>query len=365
MSNRARGRAPDSLESSAGECLHLMLISIRRQMNEADRLATGFRALLNAFLGVAAALPKTVVPASPELSRECSENLDQLTAPLKDHPEADSIEEVGKVVVKQVEEIARSNKAALDDFDATMKDVVATAAAAIGGFRGHGERHESSLAKVADGFDALARIEDVAELRRRLRDDVVKLRQSVERMRLESEESATRFESQISVFQQRLEAARKGSDIDRLTLLGSRRVAERFMQKIPRQKGSVCVLLFDIEGFGQINQRYGAPFGDKLLQALAHLLRESFPEEGSLFRWGPDEFLAIAEGEPARSVERCRSICATFANSSYTTYERGHRESASAAVAWGAAQYARGESLEGLCLRARDSLEQNRRGLRR
>jgi diguanylate cyclase len=334
-------------------------------MNEAERLAACFRALVNAFLGVAVVLPKTVAPASPESTRQCKKVFEQLTAPLRNNPEAASIEEMGRGVVQQIEEMARSNKAAADDFDTTMKAVVATVAAAISGFKGHGARHESSLTKLADGFDSLARVEDVVELRRRLREDVSKLRRSVEEMRRESEESAHHFESQISAFQDRLEAARKGSDVDRLTLLGSRRVAERHIQAIAKQKGPVCVLLFDIEGFREINEQYGAPFGDKLLQALAHLLRESFPEEESLFRWGPDEFLAITETALAGSTDRCRSICDRFANSKYVTNEQGRMEKVGATVAWGAVQYSAGESTEGLCVRARENLEQNRRGARR
>jgi len=341
------------------------LISIRRQMNDAERLTARWSALVKAFLGVTAALPKTALPTSQQLSRQFRENFAQLTRPLKDDPPPESIEEVGETVVKEVDEIARSNQATMDEFDSTMKDVVSTVAAAIGAFRGHGERHESSLSKVANGFESLARIEDVAELRCRLREEVVKMRQSVEQMKRESEDSFRHFETQISAFHQRLEAARKGSDIDRLTMLGSRRMAERCIQRISKNQGPTCVLLFDIEGFRQVNERYGAPFGDKLLQALAHLLRESFPEQDTLFRWGPDEFLAIAEGAPARSVERCRAISETFSKGHYTTFERGQREAVSATVEWGAAQYVRGESTEVLCLRAREALEQNRRFARR
>jgi diguanylate cyclase (GGDEF)-like protein len=321
--------------------------------------------LVNAFLGVAAALPKTVMPAGSEATRQCSENFAQLTAPLKDDPGAESIEEVGKVVVRQIEEIARSNKSALDDCDATMKDVITTVAAAIKGFKGHGERHGSSLTRMADSFEALARVEDVGELRRRLREDVTKLRVSVEEMRQESEASAGQFEASVAVFQQRLEAARKGGDFDRLTLLGSRRMGERHLQRIGKHAGAACVLFFDIDDFKKINERYGAPFADKLLQALAHLLRESYPEEGALGRWGPDEFLAIAEGSLTASVDRCRGICQRFANSNYVTYVAGRVEKVSASVSWGAAQAGKGESVESLCMRAQDNLEQNRRGVRR
>jgi diguanylate cyclase len=201
-------------------------------------------------------------------------------------------------------------------------------------------------------------------LRRRLHEDVAKLRQSVDEMRRENAESARRLETRIATFQDRLEAARKGSDVDRLTMLGSRRVAERHLQRISDEPRPTCVLLFDIDRFREINQRYGAPFGDKLLQAFAHLLRESFPEAGTLFRWGPDEFLAIAQGALPPSVERCKAICRQFAAGNYVTHQRGGTERVSATVAWGAVQYVQGKSTESLYLGVRELLEQNRRGVR-
>jgi diguanylate cyclase (GGDEF)-like protein len=341
-----------------------ILISIRRHIDESEQVSTRFYALLKTFQDVVAVLHKTVLPPNPVFSQHCRESLERITAPLDGSPTVEAIDEAGKSAVEQVEEICRSNKSMLEEIDITMKDVVATVAIAISGFRGHGERHSSSLAKMADGFEALARVEDVTELRRRLRGEVAKLRESVEEMRRESHESARDFELQITSFRQRLEKARQGSDIDRLTLLGSRRVAERHLQALPRQTRPVCVLLFDIEGFREINHRLGTPFGDRLLQALADALRENFPEQDVLFRWGSDEFLAIAEGSPTNCATLCRAICASFAAGCCAGQARGGSEPPAAKVAWGAAQYTRGEKVEELYRRSRANLEQNRRSLR-
>ena len=341
------------------------MISIRKKIEESEQGVLRFQALLKAFLGLTTALPKTALPANPELSAQCKEDLDRATAPCKEDAPPKVIEEAGSVALRQIEHICSSNKAALDERDAALRDVVDTAAAAISGLRGHGVRHESNLHKLADGFDALSRVADVDQLRRRLREDVAKLRQAAEEMRRDSEESISQFETQISVFEQRLESARKESGIDRLTGLGSRREAERQMRRIPRFDGPVCVLLFDIEGFREINKRHGTPFGDKVLQALAHTLRDRFPGEGSLFRWGADEFLVIAEGSLAARMEQCRGICEFFAGSRYFSLESGQKIPVSAPVAGGAAQYVRGETVEDLYRRSRESLEQHRRSLRK
>jgi diguanylate cyclase (GGDEF)-like protein len=340
------------------------MISIRKQIEESENSEARARALVKAFLGLTGALPKAALPANAELAAQCKENLDKAAEPLKNEPRVPAIDEAGTVAVRQVDEIYRSNKLAIEERDAALKEVVETVAWAVNSFKGYGERHKSSLNKLADEFEVLSRVDDVGELRRRLREDVAALRDTVEQMRRESEESVRRLETQVTAFQERVEQARKETGIDRLTGLGSRREAERQLQKAAKRDGPVCLLLFDIEGFGQINQAHGTLFGDKLLRALTHSLRERFPGEGVLFRWGADEFLAIAEGSQAARLDQARGICESFAGSSYYTAEGGVKKPVSARVACGAAVYIRGESGEAWYRRARESLEQNRRGLR-
>jgi diguanylate cyclase (GGDEF)-like protein len=340
------------------------MISIRRQIEDSENSEARAKALLKAFLGLTGAVPKAALPASAELAAQCREALEQMAAALKSEPRVPEIDDAGTLAVQQVEEICRSNKRAIEERDAALKEVVETVAWAVNSFKGHGERHKSSLARLADGFEALSRVEDVGELRRRLREDVNSLRDTVEQMRRESEESVRRLETQVTAFQERVEQARKESGIDRLTGLGSRREAERNLQKAVKREGQICLLLFDIDGFGQINQAHGTMFGDKLLRALTHSLRERFPGEGVLFRWGADEFLAIAEGSQAARLDQGRGICQAFAGSSYFTAEGGVKKPVSAKVACGAAAYVRGEGAEEWYRRARENLEQNRRSLR-
>jgi diguanylate cyclase (GGDEF)-like protein len=340
------------------------MISLRKQMEESENSEARARALLKAFVGLMAAVPKAALPANAELAAKCREVLDGITAPLKSEPRVPAIDEAGAVAIQQVDEICHSNKLAIEDRDAALKEVVETVAWAVNSFKGYGERHKSGLSKLADGFDALSRVEDIGELRRRLREDVTSLRETVEQMRRESEESVRRLESQVTAFQERVDQARKESGVDRLTGLGSRREAERHLQKAARREGPVCLLLFDIEGFRQINQAHGTMFGDKLLRALTHTLRERYPGEAALFRWGADEFLAIAEGSLAARLDQSRGICESFASSSYFSAEGGLKKPVNAKVACGAAAFVRGESTEKWYRRAHESLEQHRRSLR-
>jgi diguanylate cyclase len=335
------------------------MISIRKQIQEADHFAPRFEALCAAHLALTAALPKAALPANPELSAHCKLTLDQAAQAVKFDASAKDLDQAGKVALAQLDAICRSNAEAIEGRDAAIKEVVGTVADVINGFKGHGERHNENIEKIAVEFDSLSRLEDVNEIRRRLHDDVVKLRETVQEMRRQNEESVRYFESQITSFQQRLETARKESRFDRLTGLGSRRDAEQQLRLVSKRPPPVCVLLFDIEGFREINRVNGTPFGDKLLQALAHTLSDYFPEKDSLFRWGADEFLVIAEGRLPVRLEGCRLICRKFASDSHYSVDGGAKR-VCANVAWGGAEYRPGDSVDDLYRRARQSLEQSR-----
>jgi diguanylate cyclase (GGDEF)-like protein len=341
------------------------MISLRKQIQDSENAEGRARALAKAFLDLISAVPRAALPANAGLAAHSRESLEKAAEPLKREPQVTEIDAAGAVAVRQVDEICNSNKVAIEERDAALKEVVETVASAVSSFKSHGERHKTSLSKLADGFDTLSRVEDVNELRRRLREDVATFRETVEQMRKESEASVHRLETQVTAFQERVEQSRRESGVDRLTGLGSRREAERQLQKALKRDGSSCIVVFDIEGFTEINRAHGTMFGDKLLRALTHALRERFPGEGILFRWGADEFLALAEGSLKARLDQARGICESFAMSSYFTAEGAMTKKVSARVACGAAQMVRGESGDDWYRRARENLDQSRGSVRK
>lgn len=343
-----------------------MVISLRKQVEGSEHFVPRLRALVKAFLGLASALPKTAQAAGPELSDRCAGEIESATAELNEDASIKAVEEASRMVLKQIELICAANKAALAERDAALKDAVTMFAGAINGFKGAGQRHNSSLGKLATNFESLAQLEEVTELRRQLRTKAAELRRTADEMHRENEESVRSLEATVSSFKGRLDQARQESGVDRLTGLGSRREAERQMQRLSKHKGSVCILLFDIEGFREINDRQGTLFGDKLLQALAHTLRAKFTDEGTLFRWGADEFLAIAVGPPQACLGHGRDVCNSFAKTVYYhTGKDGAMVPLKASVACGVAQYISGETIDDLYRRGRESLEQSRKDGRR
>ena len=82
----------------------------------------------------------------------------------------------------------------------------------------------------------------------------------------------------------------------------------------------------------------------------------------TLFRWGADEFLVIAEGSLSGCLQHSRDVRNSFISGKYITSGKGPQKSLGADLAFGGAQYVRGETTEDLYRRARQNLEENRRG---
>jgi diguanylate cyclase (GGDEF)-like protein len=59
---------------------------------------------------------------------------------------------------------------------------------------------------------------------------------------------------------------------------------------------AVSLAMIDVDHFKSINDRYGHPAGDAVLQVVARVLRERFRSTDGVFRYGGEEFLVMMPG---------------------------------------------------------------------
>jgi diguanylate cyclase (GGDEF)-like protein len=90
------------------------------------------------------------------------------------------------------------------------------------------------------------------------------------------------------------------ADRDPLTGLANRRALPEIFRNI--EGNDATILFFDFDGFKQINDVYGHQVGDECLRRFASALNERFGKEGSVVRYGGDEFLVVVEDLPELTV---------------------------------------------------------------
>lgn len=90
---------------------------------------------------------------------------------------------------------------------------------------------------------------------------------------------------------------------DALTALANRSAVNVFMAKLNADTDRLRMILIDLDGFKQVNDRLGHAYGDTVLMAVANKLRDLIRDAKLIARMGGDEFLVvIAEDEDHRST---------------------------------------------------------------
>jgi diguanylate cyclase (GGDEF)-like protein len=144
------------------------------------------------------------------------------------------------------------------------------------------------------------------------------------------------------------------STTDMLTGLANRQQTEHQLlaglDALARQGRALSLIMFDIDHFKAVNDRFGHLRGDDALRALAELLRLALPEGLEAGRWGGEEFLVCCSGlglaEACVLAEKLRLDVAGLA-----TADLGRLT-----CSFGVAEARPGESAESLLARADNAL---------
>lgn len=124
--------------------------------------------------------------------------------------------------------------------------------------------------------------------------------------------------AELEAVKSKLEEYKKLADTDPLTALWNRRAFDKQMARVydtPKAVMFHALIIADIDRFKDINDRFGHPAGDRVLQQLAHLLRANTQSNVFIARTGGEEFALIVEGASEEGVgqiaDTLRSAVAT------------------------------------------------------
>jgi len=86
----------------------------------------------------------------------------------------------------------------------------------------------------------------------------------------------------------------KFANTDKLTSLNNRNSFDKaFKSMFNTKTKNLTLLIFDVDKFKTINDKYGHIIGDKVLIRVSELFKRTFREHDLIARWGGDEFVAL------------------------------------------------------------------------
>jgi len=149
----------------------------------------------------------------------------------------------------------------------------------------------------------LAAIRETLEKKRR----AAELREEIIHGEMENlQQTLKRMKKEIDQVQEKRKALEKEVLIDQLTGIANRRALKRRLkeeiQRYHRYRQFFSVILFDIDHFKSVNDRFGHWAGDKCLKELIRRVKPMLRDTDFLARWGGEEFVIVFPGTDVESA---------------------------------------------------------------
>ena len=150
---------------------------------------------------------------------------------------------------------------------------------------------------------------------------------------------------------------------DALTSLGNRTAFDEFVAGACGDSGfgMFSVVLFDIDFFKTINDRWGHQLGDHVLQVFSQTLQNNMRKADGLFRYGGDEFAAVL---PRTRIEEAEALAERIRSSLPTVALPDDADDLRFTVSAGVAVSQPGDNPETIFRRADQALYLGKRGER-
>ena len=97
----------------------------------------------------------------------------------------------------------------------------------------------------------------------------------------------------ITEYKQKENEIKEIAMIDELTQIYNRKKIEAIKEELINS--NICIIMFDIDNFKQINDTYGHLKGDKVLQSLSSAVKHHIRSSDIFIRWGGEEFVVLLQ----------------------------------------------------------------------
>jgi diguanylate cyclase (GGDEF)-like protein len=218
-------------------------------------------------------------------------------------------------------------------------------------------------------FREMVKIEDVADLKKRMEEEVHMLERTVREQRTHRDQTIHKLTARTEALEHRLNRTRERlsltlaeSSLDSLTRLANRRHFDLQLatwMEPQAQEHPFALAMFDIDGFKKVNDAYGHQVGDRVLRGIARTLRQVTRDEDVLARYGGEEFVLLVRNLPVdKAAERCGEILRAVAAQTFESEDSKRVIRLRVTLSCGMTEFAPGDSVYDLLRRADTALYQ-------
>jgi diguanylate cyclase len=217
---------------------------------------------------------------------------------------------------------------------------------------GHGQSFNTHFGDSMERFEALARIDDVRQLKAELVREVATLRETVSERQKMFEGTLQNFNHRVQLLERQLTMTREEATLDPLTRVMNRGGFDRTCRQwLATEKLQFVLAMVDVDNFKRINDVHGHAIGDRALTVVGQTLNTSVHQHREIVaRIGGDEFaLLIADLSMAQAENRLRMVGVSLASANVETPSGAPL---TLTLSCGLAEYSAGDTVESLMERA-------------
>ncbi len=220
-------------------------------------------------------------------------------------------------------EFAEAEREHLADKDFELRRIIRVLTEGLTGITHGAAAYHRQILETGSRFEAASRLADLQRVRAAITTEVSSLRTAVAQRQAADTEVTAALRAEIETLRTKVETATSAARTDALTGAANRGAFDDELLRrctLAASNGAeFSLVLADIDHFKSINDTYGHPVGDRVLQSLVTFLRDRVRRDDLIARWGGEEFAVLLPKASARAAySKAKALVDDLAETDWT-----------------------------------------------